>query len=432
MAPRVFSACLALGLMAQASVAFLPATPLLRPGGLRASRSAVANLRAYTEPSKKWQDLAEQIADPFVNPLRKPSIAAELLGMRNDVAESLQKVVRREVPVEEELLGDRSKKQLKATRAVSRQIVEDIIPSAMDEFRTLRDSDLQATGSRGLQELQKTVTSTIDDLSADGKFPELPSVEEIRKTIRQEARAAIFGELSELEQPMYAVVSTTPEYEIRDYENMTLATRYMGNQTESYTQRSGRAFNALAGFLFGKNSASRSMSMTTPVFMQKGEDGEKMSFVIPTNDAADVPTPTDDSVTVETMEPVRVAVREFPGFATSREVVLQKAALISALEADGFTLPETLDVTVAQYNPPYTLPTVRKNEVLIKLDPSSMPDPSKSAAAIIPEAPASEDIVTPVATDYITTTGVESTDEPGWDVDEDTKKPGSGSSLDDL
>jgi hypothetical protein len=43
---------------------------------------------------KKWQDVAEKLADPFVNPIEKVSLAADLLSMRQEVASSITKVGR--------------------------------------------------------------------------------------------------------------------------------------------------------------------------------------------------------------------------------------------------------------------------------------------------------------------------------------------------
>lgn len=410
---RSFVRILGFALLVEVCVGFLPTMMPIRPS-LRDNRASFSkSLRAYTDDGKiskkSWQDLAEQLADPFVSPFKKADIAAELLGLREDVAKSLSKVARREADVENEMLGTRTRKQLKAARAVQRQLVEDILPNAMNEIRSLRDRDTDVT--KELKNLQNFLSETIDEVSAEGKFPQLLKPEELAKSLQQEARGIFLGEINE-EQPFYTVVKTTEEYEIRDYAPMTLASRMMGPKNESLTQRSGRTFNALAGFLFGKNNESMSMEMTSPVFMQKGEE-EKMSFVIPKS--VDVPTPTDSSVTIEQVDAVRVAVRQFPGFATNKEVDLQKSELVQALAADGIQLPVDVTVTVAQYNPPLTIPTVRKNEVLIKIDKSvEIPTGSKaeSSSASLTQSPAST----------MTTSASSSTSEPGWDEAEKPNK----------
>ena len=60
--------------------------------------------------------------------------------------------------------------------------------------------------------------------------------------------------------------------------------------------------------------------------------------------------------------------RQFVGFATDQEVKRQLDALLSVLQRDGVKLEgQGPAVTLLQYNPPWTLPTVRRNELLILL-----------------------------------------------------------------
>jgi SOUL heme-binding protein len=63
-------------------------------------------------------------------------------------------------------------------------------------------------------------------------------------------------------------------------------------------------------------------------------------------------------------------VREFAGFATDGEVTRQRAMLEDALLADG-VLYDNLSFKVFQYNPPQTLPWLRRNEVALRIDMTS-------------------------------------------------------------
>ncbi|KAJ1467391.1 hypothetical protein T484DRAFT_1858990 [Baffinella frigidus] len=66
------------------------------------------------------------------------------------------------------------------------------------------------------------------------------------------------------------------------------------------------------------------------------------------------------------------------------EVNRQRTALVKALEAVGWVAPmEHAQVTVLQYNPPYTLPTVRRNDVVLKLDGWGAPPPPRSLPVVI-------------------------------------------------
>merc|ERR1712146_278009 len=121
-------------------------------------------------------------------------------------------------------------------------------------------------------------------------------------------------------------------------------------------------FNNLAGYILeGKNSEEEKMSMTTPVIM----DRDTMSFVIPSGRSADeAPCPSNTDITVTDVPKQIVAVREFTGLVTEKESAKQRAALEDALVRDNFDF-DNLSFKTLQYNPPYTLPWVRRNEVLL-------------------------------------------------------------------
>jgi hypothetical protein len=79
------------------------------------------------------------------------------------------------------------------------------------------------------------------------------------------------------------------------------------------------------------------------------------------------PIPKSDKVIIKDISSEFLAVREFPGFATDGEVSIQRAMLEDALLADGVVY-DNLSFKVFQYNPPYTLPWLRRNEVSLALD----------------------------------------------------------------
>ena len=65
----------------------------------------------------------------------------------------------------------------------------------------------------------------------------------------------------------------------------------------------------------------------------------------------------------------RLAVAKFTGFVTEGEVSRQKDALLSALAIDGVEVDTphgtVIPHVIFQYNPPYTIPIVRRNEIAI-------------------------------------------------------------------
>ena len=78
-----------------------------------------------------------------------------------------------------------------------------------------------------------------------------------------------------------------------------------------------------------------------------------------------------------------------PGFATAAEARRQRDALLRQLQRDGTPLqdPTGEQYIVLQYNPPYTLPWLRRNEVglMLATEPPVQPE---AAAPQDPAAPA--------------------------------------------
>ena len=319
------------------------------------------------------------MADPFVSPFEKPALLLKLAQRGREVTQTLADVVQgKEKP--EEILGSRAFQQLRGARAVSRQLTQDILPDAVPQLQRLLQ-DATSNPQQPVTDLGSSVSSdfvkVLDDLTADGKPPTLPRFEDIASELRQ-----IFETTpSDLETPAYSVLEQTPDFEIREYREMTLAMVDMkprqadGNVA---TGGQGNAFQTLAAFLFGENSEGEPMAMTTPVITSADRSGESttMAFVIPSKYSAEsAPQPFNGSkIQVQDVPAQKVASREFPGFATDQEVVRQREQLTSALRAAGWTFQEDdenrMQVEVLQYNPPYTLPTLRRNEVLVKLTDS--------------------------------------------------------------
>ena len=143
-----------------------------------------------------------------------------------------------------------------------------------------------------------------------------------------------------LETPAYKVLEEKGRWELRQYVDFSVCSFDM----QASPERAGYgAFNALAGYIFGRNQEQVKMAMTTPVINHGAS--KKMSFVMPSTywneNAPPAPTPMADSgVKLEgsgggmISKSAQVAVVWFGGFA-SKELVSQKKALLkSLLESD--------------------------------------------------------------------------------------------------
>ncbi|KAI9380492.1 hypothetical protein POPTR_016G098500v4 [Populus trichocarpa] len=179
----------------------------------------------------------------------------------------------------------------------------------------------------------------------------------------------------DLETLKYKVSSRKEGYEIRELEPYFVAETTMSGETGFNFYGASQSFNVLAEYLFGKNTMKEKMEMTTPVITRKTQpvmtkEGKwQMSFVIPSKYGANLPLPKDPTVRVEEVPGRVVAVVAFSGFVTDEEVKQRELKLRNALKKDPeFRVKDSASVEVAQYNPPFTLPFTRRNEIALEVE----------------------------------------------------------------
>lgn len=165
------------------------------------------------------------------------------------------------------------------------------------------------------------------------------------------------------ESAPYDEVAKEGEFEIRDYPSLTLVSTPMDDADAEESS----SFMRLFRYITGANEANQEISMTTPVFTNRGGAQRRMSFVMPAGVAErDAPRATNEDVRLETMPAGRFAVYRFSGsWKPSRlEEATQKLARwmeTRGVEAIG-------EPIVAGYDPPFTPPMMRRNEVLVRID----------------------------------------------------------------
>ncbi|XP_028556297.1 heme-binding-like protein At3g10130, chloroplastic isoform X5 [Dendrobium catenatum] len=116
-------------------------------------------------------------------------------------------------------------------------------------------------------------------------------------------------------------------------------------------------------------SDGEKMDMTTPVITKQSGEKWQMSFVMPRKYGSNLPLPKDPSVTIKQVPGKTVAVTAFPGFVTDEDVKRRESKLRDALNNDAeFQVKRDAMVEVAQFNPPFTLPFTRRNEISLEVE----------------------------------------------------------------
>lgn len=180
------------------------------------------------------------------------------------------------------------------------------------------------------------------------------------------------------EQPAYTLLFQQDNIEIRDYPPLLIAeTEIAGNYADS-----GKiGFQRLANFIFGHNHQQQSLAMTAPVFKEAiGEkismtapvlqepdaQGWRMAFVMPSSyQAASLPIPNDPAVIIKQLPSRKVAVLSYSGNLTHEQIEKHSEILLAWLNKTGYqaiSAPRS-----AAYDPPWTLPALRHNEIHITI-----------------------------------------------------------------
>ncbi|XP_020249279.1 uncharacterized protein LOC109826660 isoform X2 [Asparagus officinalis] len=174
-----------------------------------------------------------------------------------------------------------------------------------------------------------------------------------------------FYKTPDLESPKYQILKRTANYEVRKYEPFLVA------ETKADKLSGSSGFNDVTGYIFGKNSATEKIPMTTPVFTQ-ALDNElsevSIQIVLPLSKELDnLPAPNTEAVKLRKVEGCIVAAMKFSGTTNEELVCNKEKELRSALLNDG--LKPQNGCMLARYNDPgRTWSFIMRNEVLIWLD----------------------------------------------------------------
>lgn len=164
--------------------------------------------------------------------------------------------------------------------------------------------------------------------------------------------------ISDYESPEHSIALEEGGYQIRKYPPVLAAS------ASGTTDSSG--FRKVYSFITGENSAEENISMTVPVRTRKTADGEILSFFVPSKyTRATLPAPLSDNVRLEEFAGGTFATLRFSGL-TPASKVLRKLEEVRAW-ADSQGYEATDQWYLDRYDPPWTLPFMRTNEVLVRL-----------------------------------------------------------------
>jgi len=208
----------------------------------------------------------------------------------------------------------------------------------------------------------------------------------------------ILGEVAmAIEEPAFEMLEKVENIEIRQYRPVIVAETFVDGDLGS---ASNDGFRLIADYIFGNNLSTRGagdkssekIAMTAPVLVEPTSHSEKIAMnapvkVEPQGDSvggvmrskrwrvqftmpseysmATLPKPRNPAVTLREVPGKRYAVLVFSGFAGEEKVQQKSDELLAWLKAKNRRAIATPQV--ARYNPPWTLPFLRRNEILVEV-----------------------------------------------------------------
>ena len=176
-------------------------------------------------------------------------------------------------------------------------------------------------------------------------------------------------------QPAYQVIKKDQSIEVREYPALLVAE--VSIQGERYAAiQSG--FRKLADFIFGNNNRHEKIAMTAPVLQQpaaqnqmKGVSSQQnnnwiIRFIMPTNFKLNsLPKPGNPDVKFVEIPARRYAVIVFRGWNSDSNLREHLQLLLNYCR--NHHINTTGNPLYAFYNPPWILPFLRRNEILVEL-----------------------------------------------------------------
>jgi hypothetical protein len=185
----------------------------------------------------------------------------------------------------------------------------------------------------------------------------------------------------ETPEPAYTIAARLGTVEVRQYGARVAAETVVAGDAEAARSP---GFRRLFDYISGANGAGAKIAMTAPVAQDSRatqaamtapmaqapdtEGGWRIRFYMPAGAAlAALPQPTDPTVKLVPVPPETLAVLRFSGSASAEAVARRTGELVAALEGSAWR-PAGAPVAWF-YDPPWTLPPLRRNEVAVPVSP---------------------------------------------------------------
>ena len=160
------------------------------------------------------------------------------------------------------------------------------------------------------------------------------------------------------EEANYEIVKENKKYEIRKYSDRLVI------ETNSIE---GNGFRKLFNYISGNNEKNQEIKMTVPVTREIKNGNMTMQFYLPSKFNKDnAPKPSNSEIKVLTIEGGYYAAIKYSGRSSDKNFSKNKDILEKELKQDNITIISP--PIRASYNSPFTLPMLKRNEVMYRIN----------------------------------------------------------------
>ena len=184
------------------------------------------------------------------------------------------------------------------------------------------------------------------------------------------------------DEPDFNLILKEDKFEIREYASKIIA------QVEvfgDFDDASSKGFKILADYIFGNNTSTdgnsriemtapvemeplpQKINMTKPVLTEGNDNNWIVSFIMPNEFTLEtLPKPNNKSIKILSLPKEKYAVIVFSGLVRESSYQEKETLLNQFIEEK--KLKTSGEIKIARYNPPWTLPFFRRNELMIKVN----------------------------------------------------------------
>jgi hypothetical protein len=198
-----------------------------------------------------------------------------------------------------------------------------------------------------------------------------------------------------IEEPRFTLVIKTGTFEIRQYAPMLVAETVVDGDMDG---ASNRGFRKIADYIFGNNQSvqtggsskiamtapvtlepqSEKIAMTAPVTMSSANNSTgdinmtasnkwRVNFVMPSQySMANIPQPKNADVKLREIPGKNFAVNSYTGLNSQARVQAKTDELMAWVQEKN--LKVLSGPQLSRYDPPWTLPMFRRNEIMIEIE----------------------------------------------------------------